>query len=218
MQEQNKKMAQPPKTRTQSPTQNLQKAPSPQQSPMPQQRPMVQQRPMAQPNTTRIPAGATSVQAQPKENKVLDSSLQKTILLWGFIIMGISAVMYIASIVVFLMILFNADTSLLTTGIIFFVIAFITGACCFALLLLAYKDRSSNVANNQNIAKPPVAPSMATITPHPQPQKPMVAPSQRPMQSKVPEVKAPTKEKKEKSAKKSSKTPKKEKTKIKKAK
>lgn len=165
MQEQNKKMVQPSTPRPQGPAQNLQKNLTARQQDSQQQKMAIQQNTTQQPNATNSHQKVVGSQIQQKDKKELNASLQKKLILSGFISMGISAVMFIVSIVLFLLIIFNIENSLLTSGIIFFVFAFIVGAVSVSLLLTSLKGKYNDSVANKNITKETNTPNMATKAP-----------------------------------------------------
>ena len=168
MQEQNKKTVQPSIPRTQGPAQNLQKNLTARQQDSQQQKMAIQQNTTQQPNVTNSHQKVVESQIEQKEKKdkkELNASLQKKLILSGFISMGISAVMFIVSIVLFLLIIFNTENSLLTSGIIFFVFAFIVGAVSVSLLLTSLKGKYNDSVANKNITKETNTPNMATKAP-----------------------------------------------------
>lgn len=168
MQEQNKKTVQPSAPRPQGPAQNLQKNLTARQQDSQQQKMAIQQNTTQQPNVANSHQKVAGSQIQQKDKKELNASLQKKLILSGFISMGISAVMFIVSIVLFLLIIFNIENSLLTSGIIFFVFAFIVGAVSVSLLLTSLKGKYNDSVANKNITKEtnkPNTPNMATKTP-----------------------------------------------------
>ncbi len=168
MQEQNKKTVQPSTPRPQGPAQNLQKNLTARQQDSQQQKMATQQNTTQQPNVTNLHQKVAGSQIQQKDKKELNASLQKKLIWSGFISMGISAVMFIVSIVLFLLIIFNTENSLLTSGIIFFVFAFIVGAVSVSLLLTSLKGKYNDSVANKNIAKETNilnTPNMATQTP-----------------------------------------------------
>lgn len=165
MQEQNKKTVQPSTPRPQGPAQNLQKNLTPRQQDSQQQKMAIQQKTTQQPNVTNLHQKVAGSQIQQKDKKELNASLQNKLILSGFISMGISAVMFIVSIVLFLLIIFNIENSLLTSGIIFFVFAFIVGAVSVSLLLTSLKGKHNDSVANKNITKEINTPNMATKTP-----------------------------------------------------
>ena len=165
MQEQNKKMVQPSTPRLQGPAQNLQKNLTARQQDSQQQKMATQQNTTQQPNVANSHQKVAGSQIQQKDKKELNASLQKKLILSGFISMGISAVMFIVSIVLFLLIIFNIENSLLTSGIIFFVFAFIVGAVSVSLLLTSLKGKYNDSVANKNITKETNTPNMATKAP-----------------------------------------------------
>ena len=218
MQEQNKKTVQPSTPRPQGPAQNLQKNLTPRQQNPQQQKMAIQQNTTQQPNVANSHQKVAGSQIQQKDKKELNASLQKKLILSGFISMGISAVMFIVSIVLFLLIIFNIKNSLLTSGIIFFVFAFIVGAVSVSLLLTSLKGKYNDSAANKNITKEtntpntPNTPNMATKTPQStmQPNAPSIEKSASHIQHQIEKVghsqkKAEQKEGKEKDTKKENK-------------
>lgn len=165
MQEQNKKTVQPSTPRPQGPAQNLQKNLTDRQQNSQQQKMAIQQNTTQQPNGANSHQKVAGSQIQQKDKKELNASLQKKLILSGFISMGISAVMFIVSIVLFLLIIFNIENSLLTSGIIFFVFAFIVGAVSVSLLLTSLKGKYNDSVANKNITKETNTPNMATKAP-----------------------------------------------------
>lgn len=165
MQEQNKKTVQPSTPRPQGPAQNLQKNLTARQQDSQQQKMAVQQNTTQQPNATNLHQKIANSQIQQKDKKELNASLQKKLILSGFISMGISAVMFIVSIVLFLLVIFNTENSLLTSGIIFFVFAFIVGAVSVSLLLTSLKGKYNDSVANKNITKETNTPNMSTKIP-----------------------------------------------------
>ena len=212
MQEQNKKMVQPSTPRPQGPAQNLQKNLTPRLQNSQQQKMAIQQNITQQPNVANSHqkvAGSQIQQKEKKDKKELNASLQKKLILSGFISMGISAVMFIVSIVLFLLIIFNTENSLLTSGIIFFVFAFIVGAVSVSLLLTSLKEKYNDSVANKNITKETNTPNMATKTPQStmQPNAPSIEKSALHIQHQIEKVghsqkKAEQKEGKEKDTKK----------------
>ena len=213
MQEQNKKMVQPSTPRPQGPAQNLQKNLTARQQDSQQQKMAIQQKTTQQPNVTNLHQKVAGSQIQQKDKKELNASLQKKLILSGFISMGISAVMFIVSIVLFLLIIFNIENSLLTSGIIFFVFAFIVGAVSVSLLLTSLKGKYNDSVANKNITKETNTPNMATKTPQPtmQPNAPSIEKNASHIQHQIEKVghsqkKAEQKEGKEKDTKKEKKS------------
>ena len=212
MQEQNKKTVQPSTPRPQGPAQNLQKNLTARQQDSQQQKMAIQQNITQQPNVANSHqkvAGSQIQQKEKKDKKELNASLQKKLILSGFISMGISAVMFIISIVLFLLIIFNTENSLLTSGIIFFVFAFIVGAVSVSLLLTSLKEKYNDSVANKNITKETNTPNMATKTPQStmQPNAPSIEKSALHIQHQIEKVghsqkKAEQKEGKEKDTKK----------------
>lgn len=212
MQEQNKKMVQPSTPRLQGPAQNLQKNLTARQQDSQQQKMATQQNTTQQPNVANSHQKVVGSQIQQKDKKELNASLQKKLILSGFISMGISAVMFIVSIVLFLLVIFNTENSLLTSGIIFFVFAFIVGAVSVSLLLTSLKGKYNDSVANKNITKEtntPNTPNMATKTPQStmQPNAPSIEKSALHIQHQIEKVghsqkKAGQKEGKEKDTKK----------------
>ena len=212
MQEQNKKTVQPSAPRPQGPAQNLQKNLTARQRDSQQQKMAIQQNTTQQPNVANSHQKVAGSQIQQKDKKELNASLQNKLILSGFISMGISVVMFIVSIVLFLLIIFNIENSLLTSGIIFFVFAFIVGAVSVSLLLTSLKEKYNGSVANKNIAKEtniPNTTNMATKTPQStmQPNAPSIERSALHIQHQKEKVghsqkKAGQKERKEKGTKK----------------